>query len=131
MSAPGQTASVWWSNSVPGPGLGVLLRDFTQFSQRPGPSRLSTSEKEVTHNALGPLGFSLSAGCVLIYSFNKHSFAFDPIPGMSQVLKEDEEGQSPHASCPQGFSVQKGRRTHNWMGRGGGKERGMWSRKAS
>ena len=69
-----------------------------------GPAGLSTSEKEVTHNAVRSLTFSLSAGCVLIYAFNKHPFASTLSQAQGQVLKVGEEGQSPHASCPPGFT---------------------------
>lgn len=52
-----------------------------------GPPGWSTSEKEVAHNALEPRVFSLSAGCVLIYSFNKRSFALDLILGTEPGTK--------------------------------------------
>lgn len=52
-----------------------------------GPLGVTTSEKEVTHNALGPLAFPLSAGCALVYSFNKHSFALEPVLGTEQGIK--------------------------------------------
>lgn len=51
-----------------------------------------------------------SAQYALIYSFNQHSFALDPVARQSQVLKVDEEEQSPLASRPQGFAVSRGDR---------------------
>lgn len=85
---------------------------------------MKAGEKDVSTTHLFTLKVELSS----IPSTNIH-WLLSLWQAPSQALKVEEEGQRPHAPCPQAFTVQKGRETQNWEGgRGGGK--GGWSGKA-
>lgn len=95
-------------------------------SPKQGPPGVKAGEKEVSTTRLFTLQVALSA----IPSTNMH-LLLSLWQAQSQAPTVDEEGQSPHAPCPQAFTVQKGRETQNWVGGRGGGEAGWWSGKAS
>lgn len=75
---------------------------------------MRASEEEVSTTHLFTLQVELSP----IHSTNIH-LLLSLWQAQSQALQVDEEGQSPHAACPQAFTVQKGRGTQHWVGRKG------------